>query len=122
MAINYHPDEEPDAQEVIKLIKDSGRNGVALPGDLRDAAFCTKLVNDAVKKLGGLDILVNNAGRQQAHDFILDITDEQFNCDDENQHLRAVLDHQGGSTAFEAGRGHHRHHVRASLGSFIGFV
>jgi hypothetical protein len=35
VAINYYPDEEPDAQEVIKLIKDAGRNGVAIPGDLR---------------------------------------------------------------------------------------
>src|ERR1700742_977753 len=78
VAINYFPDEEPDAQEVIKLIKDAGRNGVALPGDLRDPAFCTKLVNDAVQKLGGLDILVSNAGRQQAHDSIVDITSEQF--------------------------------------------
>ncbi len=78
VAINYYPDEEPDAQEVIKLIKEAGRNGVAIPGDLRDEAFCTRLVNDAVEKLGGLDILVNNAGRQQAHDSILDITSEQF--------------------------------------------
>jgi NAD(P)-dependent dehydrogenase (short-subunit alcohol dehydrogenase family) len=78
VAINYHPDEEPDAQEVIKLMTDAGRNAVALPGDLRDEAFCTKLVGDAIQKLGGLDILVNNAGRQQAHDSILDITTEQF--------------------------------------------
>src|SRR5579871_2725629 len=63
VAINYYPDEEPDAQEVIKLIKDAGRNGIAIPGDLRDAAFCKKLVGDAVEKLGGLDILVSNAGR-----------------------------------------------------------
>jgi hypothetical protein len=78
VVINYFPDEEPDAQEVIKLIKDAGRSGVALPGDLRDEAFCTKLVSDAVQKLGGLDILVSNAGRQQAHDSILDISTEQF--------------------------------------------
>jgi hypothetical protein len=52
VAVNYHPDEEPDAQEVIRLIKEAGRNGVALPGDLRDAAFCKKLVEDAVQKLG----------------------------------------------------------------------
>src|ERR1700754_4121232 len=80
VAINYHPDEESDAQEVIKLIKDSGRNGIALPGDLRDAAFCKKLVADAVEKLSGLDIVVSNAGRQQAHDSILDITGEAFDA------------------------------------------
>ena len=80
VAINYHPDEEPDAQDVIKLIKDAGRNGVALPGDLRDAAFCKKLVSDAIEKLGGLDIVVNNAGRQQSQESMLDITDEAFDA------------------------------------------
>jgi hypothetical protein len=63
VVINYLPDEEPDAKEVIALIEKEGRKGIALPGDLRDEAFCEKLVEDAVKSLGGLDILVNNAGR-----------------------------------------------------------
>src|SRR5262249_37241699 len=80
VAINYHPDEEPDAQEVIKLIKEAGRNGVAIPGDLRDEAFCTKLVSDALRNLGGLDILVNNAGRQQSRESILDLTSEEFDA------------------------------------------
>ena len=78
VAINYLPEEEPDAREVIALIKAEGRIGLALPGDLRDEAFCQKLVADAVKGLGGLDILVSNAGRQQSHDSILDISTEQF--------------------------------------------
>ena len=80
VAINYFPDEEPDAQEVIKLIKAEGCVGLALPGDLREEAFCQKLVADAVQGLGGLDIVVCNAGRQQAHDSILDITTEQFDA------------------------------------------
>ena len=78
VAINYLPDEEPDAREVIALIKAEGRMAVALPGDLRDAAFCERLVADAVKALGGLDIVVNNAGRQQSNASVLDITNEQF--------------------------------------------
>jgi NAD(P)-dependent dehydrogenase (short-subunit alcohol dehydrogenase family) len=78
VAINYYPTEEPDAREVIDLIKAEGRVGLALPGDLRDEAFCQKLVDDAVKGLGGLDIVVSNAGRQQTHESILDITTEQF--------------------------------------------
>ena len=36
VAINYFPSEEPDAREVIDLIKAEGRTGVAIPGDLRD--------------------------------------------------------------------------------------
>ncbi|GJE76127.1 SDR family oxidoreductase [Methylorubrum suomiense] len=78
VAINYHPDEEPDAQEVIRLIEQAGRKGIAIPGDLRDEGFCRSLVERAVQGLGGLDILVSNAARQQAHDSILDISSEQF--------------------------------------------
>ena len=78
VAINYFPSEEPDAQEVIALIKAAGRKAVAIPGDLREEAFCTALVAKAVEALGGLDIIVNNAGRQQSNASILDITSEQF--------------------------------------------
>lgn len=80
VAINYYPTEEPDANEVIQLIRDAGRTGVALPGDLREEAFCQKLVADAVQQLGGLDIVVCNAARQQAKPTILDITSEDFDA------------------------------------------
>ena len=78
VAIGYLPAEEPDAREVMQLIRDAGRKAVAVPGDIRDEAFCKKMVETAVRELGGLDILVNNAARQQNHDSILDITSEQF--------------------------------------------
>ena len=78
VAINYYPSEEPDAREVIDLIRKEGRKAVAIPGDLRDAKFCEQLVREAVDKLGGLDIIVSNAGRQQAAESILDVTTEEF--------------------------------------------
>jgi NAD(P)-dependent dehydrogenase (short-subunit alcohol dehydrogenase family) len=80
VAINYLPDEEPDAREVIALIRQEGRIALALPGDLRDEAFCKKLVEDAVIGLGGLDILVNNAGRQQQAGSLQEITSEAFDA------------------------------------------
>jgi NAD(P)-dependent dehydrogenase (short-subunit alcohol dehydrogenase family) len=80
VAINYYPTEEEDAKEVIALIKAEGRKAVAIPGDLRDESFCKKLVDEAVKALGGLDILVNNAARQQTQKSILDITSEAFDA------------------------------------------
>jgi NAD(P)-dependent dehydrogenase (short-subunit alcohol dehydrogenase family) len=80
VAINYFPSEEPDAREVIDLIRQAGRNGVAIPGDLREEAFCRRLVAEAVQKLGGLDIVVCNAGRQQSRASILDITSEDFDA------------------------------------------
>jgi NAD(P)-dependent dehydrogenase (short-subunit alcohol dehydrogenase family) len=78
VAINYLPAEEPDAREVVALIRAEGRKAVAIPGDIRTEAFCKKLVADAVRELGGLDILVNNAARQAAQESILDITSQQF--------------------------------------------
>ncbi len=78
VAINYLPAEEPDAKEVVELIRKAGRKAVAIPGDIKDEAFCKQMVERAAKEMGGLDILVNNAGRQIAHESVLDITTENF--------------------------------------------
>jgi NAD(P)-dependent dehydrogenase (short-subunit alcohol dehydrogenase family) len=80
VAINYFPTEEPDAQEVIGLIRAEERKGVPIPGDLRDETFCKQLVQRAVDELGGLDIIVSNAGRQQARESILDLSSEDFDA------------------------------------------
>ncbi|WAT06017.1 SDR family oxidoreductase [Rouxiella badensis] len=80
VAINYLPAEESDAKEVIALIREEGRKAVAIPGDIRDEAFCQKLVKQAASELGGLDILVNNAGRQQFCESIKDLTTEAFDA------------------------------------------
>jgi len=80
VAINYLPAEEPDAREVIALIQAEHRTGLALPGDIRDEAFCKSLVERAVQGLGGLDIVVSNAGRQQTRKWITDITTEDFDA------------------------------------------
>lgn len=80
VAICYHPDEESDAQTVIKLIEAEGRKAIALPADLRDESAARKVVDDAVKGLGGLEVLVLNAGRQQSQESIADITSDAFDA------------------------------------------
>ena len=80
VAINYFPNEEPDAQEVIALIKAEGRIGLGIPGDLRDEKFCQELVARAREGLGGLDIIVNNAARQQSRESLLDVSSEDFDA------------------------------------------
>lgn len=80
VAIGYLPSEEDNAMEVVGLIKAEGRTAVALPGDVKDEAFCTQLVDDANKKLGGLDIVVSNAGKQVAVESIDELTTEQFDA------------------------------------------
>ncbi|MBP3035506.1 SDR family oxidoreductase [Arthrobacter sp. zg-ZUI100] len=78
VALAYLPEEEEDARVIIRLVEAAGRKAVALPGDVRDAAYCKQLVADAVEALGGLDILVNNAGKQVAVDNLEDLSDEQL--------------------------------------------
>ncbi|NHW87420.1 SDR family NAD(P)-dependent oxidoreductase, partial [Escherichia coli] len=48
VAINYLPEEEDDAREVVELIKKAGRKVAAIPGDIRDETFCNHLVKQAV--------------------------------------------------------------------------
>jgi NAD(P)-dependent dehydrogenase (short-subunit alcohol dehydrogenase family) len=78
VAINFLSTEQPDADEVLQLIKAADRRGIGLPGDLMQESFCRELVANAVQALGGLDILVSNAGRQQSSESILDISTEDF--------------------------------------------
>ncbi|WP_261949366.1 SDR family oxidoreductase [Rhodococcus sp. T9N] len=77
VAITYLPAEERDAQEVLRIVAESGRKAIALPGDLSDGSFCREVVNLAAEQLGGLDILVNNAGKQVAVDSLEQLTDSQ---------------------------------------------
>src|SRR5690625_4141884 len=78
VALNYLEVEEEDAQHIIQVIEATGQKAVALPGDIRDKAFCTQLVEDAVKELGGLDALVNNAGKQVISESLTELSDEQW--------------------------------------------
>src|ERR1700743_2044623 len=72
VAIVYYPTEEPDAREVVALVRKAGRKCVTIPGDLRQESFCTSLVQKAIEGLGGLDIIVSNAARQTQSKMITD--------------------------------------------------
>ncbi|KPC49529.1 SDR family oxidoreductase [Amantichitinum ursilacus] len=80
VVLNYLPEEEPDAQEVVKLIEAEGRKAICIPGDISSEAFCRELVGQAHVALGGLDIVTNVAGKQVSVDDIADISSEQFDA------------------------------------------
>ncbi len=63
---------------MIGLIEAAGRKAYAIPGDLKNEAFCKKLIQQAHKQLGGLDILALVAGKQHAEERIANIMTEQF--------------------------------------------
>lgn len=78
VALSYLPEEQPDADRVIKAVEDAGQKVFAYPGDLKDGDYCQQLVDESVAALGGLDILVNNASRQIWAADLTEISDEQF--------------------------------------------
>lgn len=78
VVLNYLPSEEADAHEVVQLVEAAGVRGVAMPGDIGDERFCTRLIDTARERLGGIDILVNVAGKQTAVKDIAELTTEQF--------------------------------------------
>lgn len=78
VAISYLPEEQIDADHIIKEIEQAGVKSLALPGDIKDEAFCKELVAKTIQEFDSLDILVNNAGKQEFVGNLEDITSEQF--------------------------------------------
>jgi NAD(P)-dependent dehydrogenase (short-subunit alcohol dehydrogenase family) len=77
--ISYLEAEEKDARDTARLIEETGRTAVTVPGDITDQAQCEHVVGRAVEEFGGIDVLVSNAAYQMSQENgILDITPEQF--------------------------------------------
>lgn len=78
VAINYHPDEQSDAEDVKKYIEDAGQKALLLPGDLASKAMSEEIVTKTLKELGRLDILVLNAARQVMFDDITKMPQQEI--------------------------------------------
>ncbi|GAB3231153.1 SDR family oxidoreductase [Kineococcus gypseus] len=78
VVLNHLPEEQEDAEQVARLVRDAGRTAVLAPGDLTDEAFARSLVRTALDGIGGLDLIANVAGKQQHAEDVADITTAQF--------------------------------------------
>jgi NAD(P)-dependent dehydrogenase (short-subunit alcohol dehydrogenase family) len=79
VAIVYLDVEQSDAEETKRVIeKEEKRRCLLIPGDVKDADFCTEAVEQTVAELGALDVLVNNAAFQEHAGSLEDITDDHF--------------------------------------------
>jgi NAD(P)-dependent dehydrogenase (short-subunit alcohol dehydrogenase family) len=77
VAISYF-NEHDDAQETLRWVREAGRRGQAIAGDLANRRFCRDVVDQVVHELGSIDILVNNAAYQHEEKDFLEITIEQL--------------------------------------------
>ena len=70
--------EDGDAKETEKWVKEAGRRAITVPGDISQAGHCKALIERTVKEFGKIDILVNNAAFQRTHADISEISDEEW--------------------------------------------
>ena len=77
VAIAYY-NEDDDAKETARWVEQAGRRALLAPGDIKDPAFCTSLIERTASELGGIDILVNNAAHQKSFSSIEDISPEEW--------------------------------------------
>lgn len=64
VTINYLPAEEEDAQKTKKLVEETGRKALLIPGDLREHSMREKIIKEHLNAFKYLDVLVNNASQQ----------------------------------------------------------
>ena len=62
--VNYLPEEESDAQTTRERVEKAGQTCHLFPADVRSKENCKRIVDEAVRCMGGIDILVNNAAYQ----------------------------------------------------------
>lgn len=78
IAFIHLEEEEDDAEETVKAVKEEGRKALHFAGDVSDPEFCQKVVQETIKAFGKLDILVNNAAYQQHQDTLDELSLEQW--------------------------------------------
>jgi len=70
--------EDGDAEDTAKWVREAGRKAVLIPGDLTTETHCNEVIQRTVRELGGIDILVNNAAFQRTYADIGDISVEEW--------------------------------------------
>jgi len=78
VAIVYLPEERVDAEETKRAVEEAGQKCLLIEGDVKDAAFCERAIEQTVEEFGHLDILVNNAAFQKHEKSIEDVSNEEF--------------------------------------------
>ncbi|MCU1338145.1 MAG: yghA [Bryobacterales bacterium] len=70
--------ENEDAKETEKWVKDAGRRAVRIAGDIQNEQHCLQIIERTYGEFGRLDVLVNNAAFQMEHEGIQEFTTEEF--------------------------------------------
>ena len=72
--------EDEDAEETARWVRQAGRRAVLMPGDVSQEGHCREIVQRAMSEFGRLDILVNNAAMQRTHQSLDEISSEEWDA------------------------------------------
>jgi NAD(P)-dependent dehydrogenase (short-subunit alcohol dehydrogenase family) len=70
--------EDSDAEETCRAVREAGRKAVAVAGDIGQEQHCKELVQRASSEFGKLDVLVNNAAYQMTHQKLEEFSSEEW--------------------------------------------
>jgi len=70
--------EDEDAEDTARLVREAGQKAVLVPGDIATAQQCRDIVDQAVAEFGQIDVLVSNAAYQMSHESLDEISDEEW--------------------------------------------
>lgn len=73
--IAYLPEEQKDAEETMRQVEERGQKCHLFATNLTDRSNCKKVVDEAIKAMGGIDILFNNAAYQMVVDDIQNLSE-----------------------------------------------
>jgi NAD(P)-dependent dehydrogenase (short-subunit alcohol dehydrogenase family) len=71
-------DEEKDASETKKMVKDKGGELLAIKGDVSKMDHCERVIEQTLERFSKIDIIVNNAAKQFPQNDFVDITEDQL--------------------------------------------
>ena len=70
--------EDEDAEDTARLVREAGRKAVLLPGNIAQAQQCRDIIDRAVAEFGQIDVLVSNAAYQMSHESLDEISDDEW--------------------------------------------
>jgi NAD(P)-dependent dehydrogenase (short-subunit alcohol dehydrogenase family) len=73
--IVYRPEEEQDAIETQRLVKEKGQQAHLISADLRTHQACKNVVEKALQTMGRINMLVLNHGTQEMREGISEIAE-----------------------------------------------
>lgn len=78
VAISFMEQEEEDAKETARWVREAGQKALLLAGDIQEEQHCEHLVRQTIERFGNIDILVNNAAFQMERKSISEVSTDEF--------------------------------------------